>query len=156
MVKAAEELVLWSFIYCGLWGGRQIRGGTIIFGKRNYVTIFSWIHLYYTVTTWWTVQNFYKRSFKHASDLECFTFHWLTFSIAFVAHSGLCWPIFSMIELTWKHRLWICLSQLGSASRAKREVCHVTLRAVATFRLHQSCFKCRELLATVHVASTYM
>lgn len=40
-------------------------------------------------------------------------------SVVFNIHSGADCEIFSMIWLTWKHRLWICLSQVGRASRAE-------------------------------------
>lgn len=42
-------------------------------------------------------------------------------SIACAAHSGAAWRIFSRRLLTWKHRDWICLSQVGRGSRAARD-----------------------------------
>lgn len=41
-------------------------------------------------------------------------------STIFIIHSGLVWSIFSMIWLTWKHRLCICLSQNGNGSRSEK------------------------------------
>lgn len=41
-------------------------------------------------------------------------------SRAWAAHSGAAARIFSRRLLTWKHRDWICLSQVGRASRAVR------------------------------------
>lgn len=47
--------------------------------------------------------------------------HWvICVSIAWAAHSGAAWRIFSRRLLTWKQRDWICLSQVGSGSRAAR------------------------------------
>lgn len=42
-------------------------------------------------------------------------------SIACAAHSGAAWRIFSKRLLTWKHRDWICLSQVGRGSRAAKK-----------------------------------
>ena len=45
-------------------------------------------------------------------------------SVVFIIHSGADCEIFSMIWLTWKHRLWICLSHVGRASRAAIIIVH--------------------------------
>ena len=45
-------------------------------------------------------------------------------SVVFIIHSGADCEIFSMIWLTWKHRLWICLSHVGRASRAAIIIAH--------------------------------
>ena len=45
-------------------------------------------------------------------------------SVVFIIHSGADCEIFSMIWLTWKHRLWICLSHVGRASRAEIIIVH--------------------------------
>lgn len=47
--------------------------------------------------------------------------HWAIWaSIAWAVHSGAVWLIFSSRLFTWKHRDWICLSQVGKASRAAK------------------------------------
>lgn len=48
--------------------------------------------------------------------------HWVIVeSMVLAIQSGALWETFSMIVFTWKHKLWICLSQLGKASRAVRK-----------------------------------
>lgn len=48
--------------------------------------------------------------------------HWAIWaSMACAVHSGAVWLIFSSRLFTWKHSDWICLSQVGKASRAEKK-----------------------------------
>lgn len=51
----------------------------------------------------------------------CVPVYWdIWASIACAVHSGAAWLIFSSKLFTWKQSDWICLSQVGSGSRADR------------------------------------
>lgn len=62
---------------------------------------------------------------------------WPMASVVLASHSGAAWPIFSITLFTWKHRLWICLSQAGSVSRAARKKKN---RAIAVGLQRIKCF----------------
>lgn len=52
----------------------------------------------------------------------CQSIYWVIWaSMAWAVHSGAAAVIFSSRLFTWKHRDWICLSQVGRGSRAERQ-----------------------------------
>lgn len=67
-------------------------------------------------------------------------------SVVFIIHSGADCEIFSMIWLTWKHRLWICLSHVGRASRAAIIIAHPF-----TTKVHDQPFTLRGFCITTKV-----
>ena len=67
---------------------------------------------------------------KHKTSLVTHTDYDSWFSMALANHSGEVCEIFSMMLLTWKHRLWIWRSHMGSVSRAAKDKTNFSSRTV--------------------------
>ena len=67
---------------------------------------------------------------KHKTSLITHTDYDSWFSMALANHSGEVCEIFSMMLLTWKHRLWIWRSHMGSVSRAAKDKTNFSSRTV--------------------------
>lgn len=86
---------------------------------------YFWINCFYSLMvlwsnftfTLWTLNYDLHRKGPYCPSVICD-------SVVFIIHSGADCEIFSMIWLTWKHRLWICLSHVGRASRAAIIIAH--------------------------------
>ena len=67
---------------------------------------------------------------KHKTSLITHTDYDSWFSMALANHSGEVCEIFSMMLLTWKHRLWIWRSHIGNVSRAAKDKTNSSSRTV--------------------------